>query len=92
MELMKELLIVAGRTLTIIPLMLVITLYMGKRSMGELPVLDFLVIIIIGTIAGADLADPNISHIHTAVAIILIGLFQKVITTLTIKYRKLGMY
>jgi len=88
--LIQELLILAVRILTIIPLMLVIILYMGKRSMGELPVLDFLLIIIIGAIAGADLAHPEISHIRIAAAIIFIGIFQKIISTLLIKYRKLG--
>jgi len=79
-----------ARILTIIPLILVITLYMGKRSIGELPVLDFLAILTLGTIAGSDIADPSIAHITAAVAIILIGLFQKIITTLIIKYRRLG--
>ena len=90
MELIKELLIVTGRIFTIIPLLLVVTLYMGKRTIGELPALDFLIIITLGAVAGADLADPDISHIHTAVAIIIIGFFQKIITTLVIKHRKLG--
>ena len=87
---MMELLILTSEVFTIIPLILVITLFMGKRSIGELPVLDFLVIIALGTIAGADLADPNLSLLHTSVAIVLIGFFQKIITTLIIKYRKLG--
>ncbi|AFQ42776.1 DUF421 domain-containing protein [Desulfosporosinus meridiei] len=90
MELIKELLVVVGRIFTIIPLLLIVTLYMGKRAIGELPVFDFLVIITLGAITGADLADPSISHIHTAVAIILIGLFQKVITNSAIKHRKFG--
>lgn len=90
MELMKDLLIVTGRILTILPLILGIALYMGKRSIGELPVFDFLVIIILGSVVGADIADPEIPHIHTAVAIILIGLFQKVVSNIVIKHRKLG--
>ena len=90
MELIKELLIVTGRIFTIIPLLLVVTLYMGKRAIGELPVFDFLIIITLGAITGADLADPKISHIHTGVAIIIIGLFQKVITKLMLKHRKFG--
>ena len=90
MQLMTELLNLTSRILTMMPLILVITLYMGKRSIGELPVLDFLVILTLGAIAGADIADPNIAHLHAAVAITLIGLFQKVITALIIKYRKFG--
>lgn len=90
MELMNELLVVAGRIITILPLMLGITFYMGKRSIGELPVFDFLVIITLGAVVGADIADPAIPHIHTAVAIVLIGLLQIIVSKLVIKYRKLG--
>lgn len=90
MELVKELLIVAGRIITIIPLMLLVALYMGKRSIGELPVFDFLVILALGAVVGADIADPEIPHIHTAVAIVLIGLLQRIVSKLVIKYRKLG--
>jgi uncharacterized membrane protein YcaP (DUF421 family) len=90
MELMKELLLVTGRILTIIPLMLLVALYMGKRSIGELPVFDFLVIITLGAVVGADIADPKIQHIHTAVAIVLIGLLQKIVSKAVIKHRKLG--
>jgi len=90
MELIKELLVVTGRILTIIPLMLLVALYMGKRSMGELPVFDFLVIITLGAVVGADIADPEIPHIHTAVAIVLIGLFQRIVSKAVVKHRKLG--
>ena len=90
MELLKELLIVTGRIFTIFPLLLVIALYMGKRAIGQLPIFDFLIVISLGAIAGADLADPKISHIHTGVAIIIIGFFHKAITTFIIKHRKFG--
>lgn len=90
MHLIKELLIVTVRILTILPLMLGITLYMGKRSIGELPVFDFLVILTLGSVVGADIADPNIPHIHTGVAIVLIGLFQRVLSKIAITHRKLG--
>ena len=90
MDIIKDLLIVTGRILTILPLMLFIALYMGKRSIGELPVFDFLVIRVLGSVVGADIADPNVPHIHTAVAIILIGIFQKVVSKAVINHRKLG--
>lgn len=90
MEFIKEFYILVGRIITIFPLMLFITLYMGKRSIGELPIFDFLVIVILGAVVGADIADPEIEHIHTAVAIVLIGIFQRVVSKLKIKYRKLG--
>jgi Predicted membrane protein len=90
MDTAKDSLLVAGRIVTIFPLMLVVGLFMGKRSIGELPVFDFLVIIALGAVVGADIADPKIEHIHTAVAIILIGLLQRVVSSLTIKSRKFG--
>lgn len=90
MEMIKELSILLGRIVTIFPLTLAIALYMGKRSIGELPIFDFLVIIILGAVVGADIADPQIEHIHTAVAIVFIGFFEKIVSKLKIKYRKFG--
>lgn len=90
MDIIKEFFVLLGRIITIIPLMLAITLYMGKRSIAELPVFDFLVIIILGAVVGADIADPEIPHIHTAAAIILIGIFHRIVSNLKIKYRKFG--
>lgn len=86
----KDFSIIIMRIVTIFPLVLFIALYMGKRAIGELPVFDFLVIISLGSVVGADIAEPDIPHIHTAVAIILIGFFQKLVSKSAIKYRKLG--
>ena len=90
MEMLKDFYILIGRIITILPLTLVVTLIMGKRSIAELPVFDFLVIVILGAVVGADIADPEIQHIHTAVAIVLIGIFHLTVSTLKIKYRKFG--
>ncbi|WP_434296039.1 DUF421 domain-containing protein [Clostridium sporogenes] len=90
MELIKEFYILIGRIITILPLMLVVTLVMGKRSIAELPVFDFLIIVILGAVVGADIADPEIKHIYTIVAIILIGIFHIIVSKLKVKYRKFG--
>lgn len=90
MELIKEFFVLLGRISTIVPLMLIVTLIMGKRSIAELPVFDFLVIVVLGAVVGADIADPEIRHIHTAVAIIIIGIFHIIVSKLKIKYRKFG--
>ncbi|WP_346886193.1 DUF421 domain-containing protein [Clostridium sp. UBA4395] len=90
MEIFKDFYILLGRIITILPLMVIITLIMGKRSIAELPVFDFLVIVILGAVVGADIADPEIRHIHTAVAIVLIGIFHVVVSKLKIKWRKFG--
>ncbi|PAF23167.1 DUF421 domain-containing protein [Terribacillus saccharophilus] len=89
-ELIHDNLIVLARIITIIPLMLAVTLFMGKRAIGEMPVFDFMIIVILGALVGADIADPEIEHFPTAVAIILIGLFQKAIVKWKISNRKIG--
>lgn len=90
MELLMDLLKVIFRIITILPLMLVVTLFMGKRSVGELPVFDFLVILTLGSVVGADIAEPNIHHLPTVGAIIAIALLQKLIAWLKIKNHKVG--
>ncbi|MBP1971775.1 uncharacterized membrane protein YcaP (DUF421 family) [Virgibacillus natechei] len=89
-ELLKEILVVLGRILTILPLLLVITLFMGKRAIGEFPIFDFLIIVTLASIVGADIADPSVDHIPTAIAVIAIGIFQKIITKWKIANRKIG--
>jgi len=90
MDILMDSLKVFGRIITILPLLLGITLFMGRRSIGELPVFDFLIIITLGAVVGADIADPDIAHIHTGVAIILLGIFQRIVSSFSIKHRKFG--
>ncbi|MCT2537766.1 DUF421 domain-containing protein [Aquibacillus koreensis] len=90
MDTAKEILIVLGRIITIYPLLLMVTIYMGKRAIGELPIFDFLIILSLGSIVGADIADPDIKHIHTAVAIIALGIFQRIVAKWKMSNRKLG--
>jgi uncharacterized membrane protein YcaP (DUF421 family) len=90
LEIAKELLWLLARIITIFPLLLLVTLLMGKRSVAQLPVFDLLVIITLGSVVGADIADMEINHIHTAVAIIYIGAFQYLVTRYKIDNRKFG--
>ena len=90
METMKEILVVYGRIITILPLLLAVTLLMGKRSIGEMPVFDFLIIITLGAVVGADIADPRIEHLHTAAAVAAIALLQRLASKIMIKNRTLG--
>ncbi|SCY08717.1 Uncharacterized membrane protein YcaP, DUF421 family [Paenibacillus polysaccharolyticus] len=92
MELAKDLLLVTGRIVTIFPLLLVMGLVMGRRSIGELPVFDFLVVLALGAVVGADIADPEIEHIPTGYAIIFIGLMQRIVSLLVIKYKTFGKW
>lgn len=90
LEFLKDILIILARILTILPLLLFTTLFMGKRAIGEIPVFDFLVVIILGAVVGADIADPNIEHFPTIMTIIFIGIFQRVIANWKIANRKIG--
>lgn len=90
LEFMKDMLLILGRIVTIIPLLLFTTLFMGKRAIGELPVFDFLIVIILGALVGADIAEPDIKHLPTAFAIIAIGVFQRIVTRWKISNRKIG--
>ena len=90
MELIKDMLLVTGRIYTIYPLMLIAALFMGRRSIGEMPVFDFLVVLSLGSVVGADIADPNIEHIHTAVAIVMIAIMQRIVSSLSLRFRRFG--
>ncbi|MGG0718419.1 DUF421 domain-containing protein [Robertmurraya massiliosenegalensis] len=87
---MIEVLKILGRIVTILPLLLIVTLIMGKRSIGELPVFDFLVILVLGSVVGADIAEPDVNHYYVALAVVAIGLLQFIVSLLKIRYRKLG--
>ncbi|WP_421385382.1 DUF421 domain-containing protein [Bacillus salacetis] len=89
-ETIKETLFVLGRIITILPLLLFITIYMGKRAIGELPIFDFLIILTLGSVVGADIAEPKVQHLQTGVAVIAIGLLQKFVSKLKIANRKIG--
>ncbi|EGO63392.1 DUF421 domain-containing protein [Acetonema longum] len=85
MEIAADLLKILGRVLTILPLMLLVALFMGRRAVGELPVFDFLIVLTLGSVVGADIAEPEVNHIYIAFAIIAIGVLQKLFSELTIR-------
>nr|WP_283730771.1 hypothetical protein [Bacillus cereus] len=88
-DFLKEISLVLVRIITILPLLLFVTLFMGKRAIGELPIFDFLIIITLGAVVGADIADPSIKHLPTVITIIAIGILQKIVTSWKISNRKL---
>jgi len=63
---------------------------MGKRAVGQLPLFDFLVIITLSSVTGADIADPSVQHIHTVIAILSIAILQRIVSYLLIKKRWIG--
>jgi uncharacterized membrane protein YcaP (DUF421 family) len=88
MAIIKDSLLVIGRIYTIYPLLLIVALYMGRRSVGQLPIFDFLIFLSLGSVVGADIADPKVEHIHTAVAVVALGVLQRLFANLVITFRK----
>lgn len=88
--------IIAFRTVTIMLVLLIsILIICGKRPIGELPVFDFLTILVIGAITGADIAEPDMPHLHIIFAIIVTFLFQRLINIIYLKsfiFRKLTTF
>lgn len=92
MELLQDLGVVFIRIITIFPLMLWVALFMGRRAVGEMPVFDFLVVLALGSVVGADIATPEIKHIPTAFAIFVIGVVQKLFSTWVISSRRFSKF
>lgn len=80
-------LVVLGRVVTVIPLLVIMTLLMGKRHVGELRLFDFIIAVTIGAVAGADIADPTVRHGPTAFAIVLLALLHLTVTHGILKNR-----
>lgn len=87
---MNDYLILTFRIISIMLLFLIGTLLTGRRHIGELPVFDFLVIMTLGSVVGADIAEPNIPHLPVAFAVVLILLLQYIHSIVVIKNRKIG--
>ncbi len=81
---------ISFRVFFIMGLILFLVLVTGRRKIGELPVFDFLSIIILGNVVGADIADPKVPQLPTAYALILITGIQYLISYFIIRNRKFG--
>lgn len=88
----QEYLSVAWRTVGLMVLFLAVALILGKRHIAEMSVLDVITLITLGSVAGADLADPKVPHGPTILAVVLIALFHVAITKLTLKRRIVGRW
>ncbi len=71
------------------PVLFLVTMLMGKRNMGQLPVFDFIIVITIGSITGADLADPSVPHGPTLMTLGAIALLQIGFTKLQVKFAEI---
>ncbi len=80
------------RIVTVLIVFQIVILIMGKRQVGQLQVFDFIIAITIGSVAGADIADPSVEHLPTVFAIVVLGAFQWLFSKAVIKYRSFGHF
>ncbi len=83
-------LIIALRIVTVMALFLFLILKTGRRKIAELPVYDFISILVIGSVIGADIAEPDIPHLPTLFAVILIVALQYLVSFLLINNKKIA--
>ncbi len=83
-------LIIFFRIMTILPMFLALTLLTGRRKIGELPVFDFLSLITVAAVVGADIAEPKVEHLPTAFAVVIIMLMHYLYSVVIIKNRWVG--
>lgn len=81
-------LIIAFRVVTAMALILFLILKTGRRKIGELPVYDFLSIIVVASVIGADIAEPDVAHLPTLFAVALLVALQYMISRLLINNKK----
>ncbi|MEL7624973.1 MAG: DUF421 domain-containing protein [Clostridiales bacterium] len=83
-------LIIALRIVSIMALFLFLILKTGRRKLGELPVYDFLSVIVIGSVIGADIAEPDIPHLPTMFAVVILIALQFLVSKLLINNKKIA--
>lgn len=83
-------LIITLRIVSVMALILFLVLKTGRRKIGELPVYDFLSIIVLGSVIGADIAEPDIPHLPTMFAVLLIVALQYFVSNLLINNKKIA--
>ncbi len=83
-------LIIAFRVVTAMALILFLILKTGRRKIGELPVYDFLSVIVVGSVLGADIAEPDVKHLPTLFAVALIVALQYLVSRLLINNKKVA--
>ena len=82
----------AGRTLAIYLVTFFMVKLMGKRHVGQLSPLDFVVGVIIGSVAAAPMVDLELSLLPTIVTIIILGLLEVLASVLALNNPKIRLF
>lgn len=83
-----EYLIITLRIISVMALFLFLILKTGRRKIAELPVYDFISMIVLGSVIGADIAEPNTPHLPILFAVVLIVALQYLVSTLLINHKR----
>ena len=87
---MQMILRVLMRIMAVVAVFLPTALIMGKKHVGELSVLDLMIALTLGSVAGADLGDLSVPQGPTLTAIVGLGLVQIILTSAYIRSRVLN--
>ncbi len=83
-------LIISFRIVSVMALILFLVLKTGRRKIAELPVYDFLSILVLGSVIGADISEPDIPHLPTLFSVALIVALQYIVSRLLINNKKIA--
>ncbi len=83
-------LIISFRVVTTFLFLMIVSLALGKRYLGELSIFDFVVAITLGSVAGANLVNPESFDANSLLAIAGLSLIHIILSQLVLKNRKIG--
>lgn len=87
-ELLLESLKLGGRTIAIYIAAVVMVKLMGKRELGQLSPVDFIVGVIIGSVSAAPMVDLELPLLPTLVPIVVLGTLEIIASLFALKNRK----
>ncbi|MBS4023552.1 MAG: DUF421 domain-containing protein [Dethiobacter sp.] len=90
--LLKEALVLGGRAVVIYFLVLVMVKLMGKREVGQLTPLDFVVGIMIGSVAALPMEDAQIPFLPAMVPIVVLAGLEIIFSVLALNSKKIRLF
>jgi uncharacterized membrane protein YcaP (DUF421 family) len=78
-------LIISLRVVTTFLFLMIVSLALGKRYLGELSIFDFVVAITLGSVAGANLVNPKFFDANSLLAIAGLSLIHIILSQLVLK-------
>ncbi|MCR3921620.1 MAG: DUF421 domain-containing protein [Firmicutes bacterium] len=91
-EILAEAAKLGARTLAIYAVAIIVVKLMGKRELGQLSPMDFVVGVIIGSVASAPMVDLDLPLLPTLVPLLILGGLEIVASTISLKNRKFRLF